>query len=45
MFYIAPVQAGKVTFCKTEIVDGIQQVGFANTVFTANTYNSFPEVK
>ena len=45
MFYIIPVQPGKVAFRETEVVNGIQQVGFSHPIFTADACNPFCKVK
>jgi hypothetical protein len=39
------IQAGKVTFCEAEIMYGIQQVGLAYAVSSANTYDPFRKSK
>ena len=33
----------KITFCKTEIMNSIQQISFPHTITSANTYNTFSE--
>jgi hypothetical protein len=35
--------AGKVAFCEAQVVNGIQEVRFAGTVSTGDTYNTFIE--
>lgn len=39
------VLAGEVAFGKTEVMNGVEQIGFANAVFAANAYNPFCELK
>jgi len=36
---------GKITFGKTQIMYGIQQIGFAYAIATANTNDTFCEIK
>lgn len=36
---------GKIAFCKTEIMQCIQQVGFSNAIFTANSNYPFFYIK
>ena len=36
---------GKITFCKTEIMNGIKEVGFSKAIASANTYNPFGKMK
>jgi hypothetical protein len=42
---IQHVRFGKIAFCKTEIIDGIQQVGFSFTVQPADTHDPFRKKK
>jgi hypothetical protein len=35
----------KIAFGKTEVMNGIQQIGFANAVAAANAHNAFGKVK
>ena len=37
------VSPGKITFCKTEVVDGIQQIGLPHTIRAADADDPFPE--
>jgi CO dehydrogenase/acetyl-CoA synthase alpha subunit len=39
------VLAGKIAFGKTEVMDGIQQVGLTHTVTTANAYKGSGKAK
>jgi len=43
--YIGPVAAGKITLCKTEIMNGVEQVGLAAAVEPANAGNTPRERK
>lgn len=42
---IITIRPGKITFCKTEVMYGIQQAGFPCPVISANTNNPFCKVK
>lgn len=45
MLNIGAVQPCKIAFGKTEIVDGIKQVCFANAILAANTNDPFFKIK
>jgi hypothetical protein len=45
MLYITAVQSGKITFGETEIMDGIQEIGFTHPVLPTDTDNPFGQVK
>ena len=35
------IRTGEITFGKTEVVDGIKQIGLASAIVTADSHNSF----
>ena len=39
------VLPGEITFCKTQIVNRIQQIGFAHAIAAANTHNALVELE
>jgi hypothetical protein len=39
------ILAGKIAFRKTEIVNGVEQVGFANTISATDPDDPFPEAE
>ena len=43
--YILLIGLGKIAFCKTEIIDRVQQVGFADPVLATDADDPFDEVK
>jgi len=43
--YILAVAAGKIALGKAAVIDGIQQVGLANTILPAYTYDAAGEIK
>jgi hypothetical protein len=45
MQHIIPIKPGEVAFGETEVMDRIQQIGFAYSIFTAYTNNSFRKGK
>jgi hypothetical protein len=45
MININLVEPGKIAFGKTEIMNGIQQVSFSDSVISANARDSFIEMK
>jgi hypothetical protein len=40
MLYIGSIGPAEITFCKAEIMDGVQQVGFTGPVAAANANDS-----
>lgn len=45
MMNIHLVLPGEVTFGEAEVMNGIKQIGFANTISTANTNNALVKLK
>jgi len=43
--HVLYITAGKVTFCKAAIINGIKQVSLANSVFSTYPYNASGELK
>jgi len=43
--HVLYITAGKITFCKAAIINGIKQVGFANSVFSTYTNNASGKLK
>lgn len=41
LLHVHRIGSGKITFGKTEVMNGIQQIGFAHTVATADADNAF----
>ena len=39
------VLSGEITFGEAEVVNGIEQIGFTNTIAAANANNAFGELK
>jgi hypothetical protein len=45
MMNIQLILTGKITFGEAEVMDGIQQIGFTNSITAADTNNAFGELK
>ena len=45
VLYVPRIRFGKIAPGKTKIIDGIQQVGLAHAVVTANSYDALPELE
>ena len=45
MFYVLAIHRIEKTFAKRDVMNGIQQIGFANAVITANANDPFIETK
>jgi hypothetical protein len=42
---VLAIASGKIAFGKTAVINGIEQVGFANAVLPANAYDPFGKGK
>jgi hypothetical protein len=42
---VLQIAAGKIAFCEAAIINSIQQVGFANSVFSTNTNDAAGKLK
>jgi len=45
LFYIHRIGPGKITLGKTEVMNGIQQVGLSHPVFTINSHDTLGKIK
>ena len=45
MLHVGAIQTGKIAFSKTQVVYGIQQVGFAYAILTADPNDPFFKIK
>ena len=45
LFHIIAVLPGKIAFGKTQIMDGIQQIGLTHAIIAINAYHPLPEGK